>query len=288
MPPVTPALEPSEARADAPAVVIKPRPGWHKLNLKELWTARDLIWSFAIRDVKLRYRQTVLGIVWSILQPLAAAGIFSFVFSGVANLSSGDVPYFLFAFGGMAAWVIFYGNLVKVSNCLVMYQEMIGKVYFPRLALPVSAALSPLIDFTVALVILAVVLAISGVIPGAAVFVLPVWILLLALLSFAIGLFAAALMVRYRDFMYLMPILVQLILYASPVGYSLDAVPEGARDIFSLNPLVGLLEGFRWSVLPDQDLPLGLVAYSVAATAVLLIASVLYFRRQEQEFADVI
>lgn len=271
-----------------PHLVIRPKSRWTPLDVRELWEFRDLLVTFAGRDVRLRYRQTALGVIWVVLQPLLAAGILSFVFGGVADLPSEGVPYFVFAYAGMLAWTAFSGVLTKSSGSLVGNAGLVSKIFFPRMLLPLSVLGSSLLDFAVALVVMGVLLVMGGVLPGLAVLLLPAWLLVVLLLALGSGFIAASLMVRYRDVAYVLPVAVQFALFASPVAYSLDAVPESARPWYELNPLVGVLEAFRWSIL-DLDPPAtGTLAYSAAAAVLLFLAGATVFTRMERQFADVI
>ena len=271
-----------------PLVRIRPDARWSALDLRELWGFRDLLLAMAVRDVKLRYRQTALGVTWVLLQPLLAAGIFALVFGRVAKLPSGGLPYFLVAYAGLLAWNAFQSTLTKASGSLVGNAQLVSKVYFPRLVLPLSTVLSTVLDFAVGLVLLAVLMAVYRIAPGPAVLLLPVWFAMVVLLAVGLGLVAAALTVSYRDVQYILPVLVPFLLYASPVGYSLSAVPENLRPVFLLNPLTGLLEGFRWSVFGRTPPPWGYVAYSAAATALLFMLGCFVFKNMERRFADVI
>jgi lipopolysaccharide transport system permease protein len=278
------ALPPDEGK---PLLVLRPRRGWAALDLAELWRYRDLLVIFGLRDVKLRYRQTLLGVAWVVFQPLLAAAIFAFVFGAVAKLPSGELPYFLFAYVGMLGWTAFQGTLTKASTSLVQSANMIAKVYFPRLVLPLSTLLSTLLDFVVGLALLLLVLP-FWVTPGWEILLLPVWLGLILLLALGFGLFAAALMVAYRDVQYLLPVLIQLAMYASPVAYSLNAVPERYRPIILANPLTGLAEGLRWSILGTDQPPWGSVAYGTLAAVVAFVVGAFAFKRNERSFADVI
>jgi lipopolysaccharide transport system permease protein len=281
-------LETMPAINDRPAVTIRPSSGWAALDLRELWRFRDLLTTLAMRDVKLRYRQTALGAVWVVLQPLLAAGIFSFVFGSVAKLPSDGVPYFLFAYAGLLGWNAFNSTLAKASTSLVQNAQLISKVYFPRLALPLSTVFSSLIDFGVAAIMLFVMMTCCHVAPNLGLILLPIWLLLVLLLAVGSGLFAAALMVRYRDVQYVMPVVTQFVMYASPVAYAISRVPEKYLPLYYLNPLTGLLEAFRWSLLGTGTLHPGIVAYSAVVAVGLFCAGALAFKRMERQFADVI
>ncbi len=271
-----------------PHLVIKPRSGWTALNLLELWQYRDLLLTLAIRDVKLRYKQTALGVAWVILQPLLAAGIFSFVFGAVAKLPSDGLPYFVFSYAGLLGWNAFNSTLTKSSACIVANSQLVSKVYFPRLILPLSTVLSTLLDFLVGLALMVLLLILYGIVPGPGVLLLPLWLALLIMLAVGIGTYSAALMVPYRDLQYVIPVLLQFLLYASPVAYSVAAVPERLRMVFLLNPLSALLEAFRWSLLGRGQLDWLAIAYSAAATIAVFAFAAFAFRKMEKTFADVI
>ena len=267
---------------------IRPTRGWAALNLGQIWQFRDLLTSFAARDVKLRYRQTALGVLWVLFQPLLGAGIFAFVFNKVAGLSSDGVPALLFSFVGLLGWNVFGTTLTKSSTCLIQNSQLISKVFFPRLILPLSTVFGALIDFGVGLALLPLLLLFYGVLPGAAVLLLPVWLLLIALLALGIGLFAAAFTVSYRDVQYVVPVFTQMLLYASPVAYAVSAVPERFRPYYFLNPLSGLFEGLRWSLLGTGSPRWEHAAFSAACAVVVFAAGAFAFKRMERRFADVI
>ena len=269
-------------------VLIQPRSGWAALDLREIWQYRDLLITLAGRDVKLRYRQTALGVIWVLLQPILAAGIFAVVFGSVARLPSNGLPYFLFAFAGLLGWNAFSSTLTKASMCLVGNAQLVSKIYFPRLILPLSTVFSSLIDFGVAFALMVVLMAFYRVAPHAGLVLLPVWLCLILLLAVGFGLFASALTVRYRDIQYVLPVLTQFLLYASPVAYAVAAVPERLRPFFFLNPLTGFLEALRWSLLGTGTLRWDYVAYSVVFTLATFFGGALAFKSMERSFADVI
>jgi len=271
-----------------PYLLIEPRAGWQALSVKELWQYRDLLMTLAWRDVKLRYRQTALGVIWVVLQPLIAAGLFSFVFGKVAKLPSDGLPYFLFAYAGLLGWSAFSSTLTKSSGCLLQNAQLVSKVYFPRLVLPLSTVFSSLIDFGVALIMLAVMMLVMGLHPGIGVLLLPVWLAQILLLSVGLGLFASALTVTYRDVQYVLPVLTQFLMYASPVAYALSAVPMHLRWLYHLNPLSTLLEGFRWSLLGVGHLETGAITYSALVSVGIFIWGAFAFKKMERKFADVI
>lgn len=268
--------------------VIRPPSRWVPLNLREVWEFRDLLTRFTVRDLKLRYKQTALGIIWVVLQPLLAAGVLSFVFGKIAKLPSQGVPYFVFSYVGMALWTLFSQTLSKISGSLVGNAQLVSKIYFPRLVLPLSVMGSTMVDFLIAGALGIVVIAIGGVSPGLGVIALPAWILLALLLATGVGLASAALMVQYRDVGYILPVLTQLLLYGTPIAYALDAVPEGARWAVQINPLTGLIEGFRWSSIGTSAPSTGSIAWSATASIVVFVAGAFVFNRRERRFADVI
>lgn len=271
-----------------PHLVIQPSRGWVALDARELWQFRDLLSGLANRDLKLRYKQTALGVIWVVLQPLMAAGVFSFVFGSVAKLPSDGLPYFLFSYAGLLGWNVFNNTATKVGASLTGNAQLISKVYFPRLILPLSAVPSVLVDFAAAAAVMAVAMACYHVAPTAATLLLPAWALLLLLLSLGMGLVATSLSVSYRDVQYILPVFLQILLYASPIAYSLAAVPARLRTVYNLNPLSAPLEAFRASLLGTPMPGWGSLAYSAAVSILLFLAGVYAFKRMERKFADVI
>lgn len=260
-----------------------PLPDW-----REMWEAREVFWRFGLRDLTLRYRQTFLGVSWVVLQPLLTAGVFSIVFGEIANMDSGDVPYFVFSFTGMLAWTLFSGVASRAAPSLVNNQALVSKVFFPRILVPLSCVLAVSVDFLVAGALLAAMLVITGIWAGLPLLVLPLWVLLIVLLATGIGLIASALMVHYRDIQYIVPFALQTLLYASPIAYPLSEVTGRLRWLFDINPLTWLLEGFRWSLLGLAPPPLWQgVAAVVVCTGTFLLGS-LVFAKMERGFADVI
>lgn len=270
-----------------PITKIRPVSGWQALDIAQVWRFRDLMLAFASRDIKLRYRQTALGAIWVIVQPLIAAGIFSLVFGKIAKIDSGGVPYFIVAYVGMLGWNVFGSTLLKTSGCLVQNAGLISKIFFPRLVLPVSTIFSTLLDFAIALAALAVMLVFYKIPVSAAILLLPAWVLVILMLATGCGIFASALMVSYRDVQHILPVLTQFLLYASPVGYPISAVPDKYRLLFDLNPLTGVLEAFRWS-LCGGTVEWRSVVYSAVASVAALFAGAFFFQRMERQFVDVI
>jgi len=263
--------------------------GWVGVDLGELVRFRDLTLELAGRDVKLRYKQTFLGIAWVVLQPLMAAGILNFAFGVVAGLNVPGTSYFLFSFAGLMAWNIFGWTLTKTSLSMVGNSYLISKVYFPRLILPLSGTVSTLLDSAVSFGVLVVLLVVYGVSPGTTIVLLPLWILLLLCMALGAGLVAAALTVEYRDVQHILPILVPFLLYASPVAYDVSHLPERYRGLFFLvNPLAGLIESFRASLL-NRPLPnLIYVLWSGGFALALFFVGAAIFQRTQRRFADVI
>jgi homopolymeric O-antigen transport system permease protein len=268
--------------------VITPPGRLNLPSLRELWNAREVAVRLALRDVIVRYRQTIFGITWVIAQPLVSAGIFTIVFGEIAGLSTGKIPTFLFTLAGMLAWNLFNGALGRASGSMVGNQSLVQKVFFPRLLVPISSLASVVLDFLVALALAVVLLFVYGINPGWAVLLLPVWVLLILLIGTGIGLAAAAYMVKYRDVGYVLPWLVQILLYASPVAYALSSVPENLRWLFDINPVTWFLEGFRWSLLGTDFPPTWQVVALVVAAPLIFLAGTLVFQKNEREFADFI
>ncbi|HEV7993866.1 MAG TPA: ABC transporter permease [Gemmatimonadaceae bacterium] len=259
------------------------------LDWGELWRYRDLWLTLALRDVKLRYRQTALGVAWVVLLPLLASGIFTLVFRVVAKLPSDGSPYFLFVFAGYLGWNAFQNTLQRCGISLIGNTALVTKVYFPRIILPAASVLASVLDFAIGVVTLLLVLLVRGELPSPAMLVVvPLLMLILQVLALGLGLFSAALSVRFRDVMYVLPFLIQLLLYASPVAYGIAAVPEGARRIYLLNPIAPLLDGLRASLLGRGDLHWLAIGSSALVSVLVFIAGTLFFLYQDRQYADVI
>jgi lipopolysaccharide transport system permease protein len=269
-------------------VVIEPSSGWAALDLRELWAYRDLLGILAGRDVRLRYKQTALGVIWVVLQPLAAAAIFTVVFGYFARLPSDGQPYLLFVFAGLLPWNFFAGVLQRAGDSLIRDGALIRKVYFPRLLLPLSSTAAVLVDLLVALAVLTVLMAVYQVAPTWRAVALPFFLLLTALTASGVSLWLSALNVQYRDFVYALPFLIQVWMYASPVAYATSLVPERWRALYSLNPAVGFIEGFRWALLGRSALTPEMVAMTAVAALAAFLSGALFFRRVERRFADVV
>ncbi len=267
--------------------VIEPSGGWRALDLRELWRFRELVYFLAWRDVKVRYKQTALGVVWVLLQPLLAMGIFSIVF-GSRGLTTAGVPYSLFVVSGLVPWFYFSNATSGASGSIVSNTQLISKVYFPRLAIPLAAIVANLVDLSIGLLLELVLLLVFGVPLGLHLLAIPVLVALIILTALGVSVWLSALDVQYRDVRYAVPFLMQVWLFGSPVIYSVSDVPERWRPLLALNPMTGVIEGFRWALLGTGDPPLAALAGSIAIVVVLVSTGLLYFRRMERTFADVI
>jgi len=268
--------------------VVEPTRGWAPPNLRVLWDYRELMLFLAWRDVMVRYKQSLLGVAWVVIQPLITMGVFTIVFGRLAKLPSDGVPYAVFVYSALLPWQLFSTAVTRSANSLLSSSSLVTKVYFPRLVLPVAATFANLVDFGVSLVVFFGLLAVFRVWPGWPLLFLPFFVLLTIATALAFGICLAALNARYRDVAYVLPFLVQLSMFISPVGYSAQLVPGGVwKFLYSLNPLAGLIEGFRWSLVrgPAPDF---MLAVSVVVVSLFLVSGIYYFRRTEKTFADVI
>lgn len=268
---------------------IAPSSGWVGLRLPELWAHRELLAFFVWRDLKVRYRQTAFGAAWAVLQPLALMLVFTLFLGQVSGLAPDGTPYALFTLTALVPWTLFSQSLIGASDSLVSAANLLQKVWFPRLLLPIAAVVSYVLDFLIGLVLLAAFLLWFGVTPGLqALWIAPLTILALGA-ALGVGIWLAAINVRYRDVRYAVPFIVQLWLFASPVAYSADVVPEGLRTLYFLNPMAGVIVGFRWALLGGTGAPpVGPVLLSAVVTLLVLVAGLATFRRVERAFADVI
>jgi lipopolysaccharide transport system permease protein len=269
-------------------LTIRPPTGWASLGLRELWEYRELLYFLTWRDIKVRYKQTALGAAWAIIQPFFMMIVFSLFFGKLGGMKSDGLPYPVFVYCALLPWQLFAFALSESSNSLVGNQNLITKVYFPRLVVPISAVLGGLIDFAIAFVILLGMMAYYRIVPGVAILTLPLFILLAIMTALGVGLWLSALNVQYRDVRYTIGFLTQFWLFATPVAYPSSIVPPAWRALYGLNPMAGVVEGFRWALLGKADPPGALLAVSVAAVIVLLIGGLHYFRRMEQTFADIV
>lgn len=274
--------------AKLPVTIVRPSRGWATLDLKELWEYRELLYFLTWRDIKVRYKQTVIGAGWAIIQPFSTMVIFSIFFGKLAGIPSEGVPYPIFAYSALVPWMYFANALAQSSNSLVEHERVITKVYFPRLIVPMAAVVSGLVDFAIAFTVLVGMMAFYGVVPTAAIWTVPLFILLATATALGVGLWLSALNVQYRDVKYAIPFLVQFWLFATPIAYPTSLVPEPWQVLYGLNPMVGVVEGFRWALLGTGQAPGLLVVVSMLMVAALLASGLYYFRRMEDTFADVV
>ena len=277
----------AESEAELPLLVIEPPRGWISIDWAEIWRYRELLYFLTWRDVKVRYKQTLMGVAWVIIQPLVTMLLFTLVFNKIARLDSGPIPYPLFAYSGLLVWTFFSVAVSSGTNSLISNTSLVTKVYFPRAFIPTAAVAAGLVDLGVGAVLLAALAVYYGVHVTWAVVLLPVFVLLAAMLALGTGMLAAALTVKYRDLRHALPFLLQLWMFTSPVVYPVEVVPERWRWVLALNPMTGVLEGFRAS-LTGLDFDWRAVAVSVAFAAALLAVAFYVFRKLEDTFADVI
>ena len=271
-----------------PVTIIEPPKRWVPLDLRELWDQRELVYFLAWRDIKVRYKQTALGASWAILQPVFGAVLFTMFFGRLGGIPSDGVPYGLWSFTGLVPWTFFAQGLQQSANSLIINQNLLRKIYFPRLALPAGTILSTALDLVLAFVVLIGVMLYNGVWPTAR----ALWVLPLGVLAFVsalgVGLWFAALSVRYRDVRYVVPFLVQFWLFATPVAYPSSLLAPKWRLLYAMNPMTGVVEGFRWALLGTNTAPGVMIAVSTATALVVLIAGAFYFRSVERTFADLV
>jgi lipopolysaccharide transport system permease protein len=282
-----PSVEPLAAHAaPVPLVRIEPPRGWFNLRLREVWEYRELLYFFVWRDVKIRYKQTVIGVVWVVLQPLMTMGVFTIFFGRLAKLPSQGLPYPVFYFAALVPWAYFSTALSSCTNIVVNNQHVITKVYFPRLVLPLAAVCSPLVDFAIGLVVMVALTLGFGIRPPATVLLLPLLIVLAVLTALGVGLWTSALNALYRDVTAILPFLVQFWMLASPVAYPSSLVPEKWRWLYGLNPMAGVIDGFRWALTGRGQAPGPLLLASTAMVAVVLAGGLVFFQRVEGTVAD--
>jgi lipopolysaccharide transport system permease protein len=267
-------------------VRIEPQRGWLELRLREVWDYRELLYFFVWRDVKIRYKQTAIGIAWVVLQPLLTMGVFTLFFGRLAKLPSEGLPYPVFYFAALVPWMYFSYALQSATNVVVENQRVITKVYFPRLVLPFSAVLSGLVDFAIGFVVLAMLTFAYGIRPTLAALWLPLLLLLAILTALGVGLWMSALNALYRDVRYVMPFVVQFWMFASPVAYPSTLVPERWRWLYGLNPMTGVIDGFRWALTGHGQPPGAVMLASAAMVALVLIGGLFFFQRMESTVAD--
>jgi homopolymeric O-antigen transport system permease protein len=271
-----------------PVMRIEPTHGWVSLRLGELWERRELIYFFVWRDLKVRYKQTALGAAWAILQPFTTMVIFSVLFARLARVPSDGLPYPIFALTGLLPWNYFAGALSRVTMSVVGEAHLVSKIYFPRLIIPLSGVLSGLVDFFLAFVVLVSMMFWYGLTPARGVLALPILLLYAMATVLAVGLWLSVLYARYRDVGQIIPFLIQCWMYVSPVAYPTSLIPEKWRFLYSLNPMVGVIEGFRWGLLDKEHPAFGVMAISGVVVTLLLIGGVVFFRHMEASFPDMI
>ena len=281
-------MRPSGTAVQNASVLIRPISGWVPINLRDLWEYRELLYFLTWRDIKVRYKQTALGMAWVVLQPLLFMLVFTIFFGRLVELPSDRISYPIFTYTALLPWQLFSRALNEGSMSLIAHERVITKTYFPRILLPASAVLASLIDFGIAFLVLIGFIIFYGVYPGLAIFTLPLFLLLLVLAAFGVSLWLAAFNVMYRDVRYMLPFLTQIWMFATPIIYPVSVVPDSWRLLYSLNPMVGVVEGFRWALLGESngmDVTIGLSVFVVAG---VLGGGVLYFQSVQQTFADVI
>lgn len=268
--------------------VIEPPRGWTLIPWRDLWKYRELLYFLVWRDLKARYKQTFFGVAWAIFQPLLATLVFTVVFSLVVKISTGDIPYPVFSYTALLPWTYFSRSLERAANSLVDSSQLLTKVYFPRLLIPTGAVVSGLVDMAFAFVVLVGLIFYYGIRPTGAIWTLPLFVLLAFIAAFGVGLWLAALNVYYRDVKYITPFIIQVWMYATPVIYPLSMVPDRFRFLYGLNPMVGVVEGFRWALLGTGNAPGTAVGISALIASLILLSGLFFFYRMEDSFADVV
>lgn len=274
-------------KPDSPVTVIEPPRGWQLIDLRELLAYRDLFWFLTYKAIRTRYAQSALGIGWAVIQPVATMLVFTVVFGTMVQVSSDGAPYAVFSFAALVPWTYFQNALTEAVSSLISQQAMISKIYFPRLILPISIVLARLLDLVISLVLLAGILAWYGMVPNWGICLMPLFILMMVFSAAGLGLFLSAMAVQYRDINYAMSFVVRLLMYAAPVVYPASLVPDQYRFYYALNPMVGVIEGFRSALLGTNPMPWDLIFPGLIASVIMLFAGALYFRRKESVFADV-
>jgi lipopolysaccharide transport system permease protein len=268
-------------------LLIEPRSGWRSIDWRELYHYRDMFRFLTLRSIKTRYSQSVIGIGWAVIQPLFSMLVFTVVFGRLAKVSADGAPYALFSFAGLVPWTYFANALSDSTGSLITNAGMLNKVYFPRLILPLSAVAAKLVDFFIALIVLIALMAVYGVAPTRAVIAIPLLLLIMVLAAAGAGMWLTALAIQYRDINYAMNFFVQLLMYAAPVVYPASLVPARFRLAYAINPMVGVIEGFRSALLGTRAFPWSMVGVGAATAVFIVISGALYFRRKERIFADV-
>jgi len=285
LPIVTP---PSHNPEQAPVIRITPSQGWVSLQLRDLWEYRELLYFLTWRDIKVRYKQTILGAAWAIIQPFFTMVVFSLFFGRLAHVPSDGVPYPIFSYAALVPWTFFAYGLSQASNSLVSSADLIKKVYFPRLSIPIATVLSGIVDFVLAFVVLLGMMLFYGIVPTVNMIWLPLFLLLALTTSLGVGLWLSAMNVQFRDVRYTVPFLTQFWLFATPIAYPSSLLSEPWRTLYGINPMVGVVEGFRWALLGTDTAPGPIASVSALTALALLVSGTFYFRRMEKTFADVV
>ncbi len=276
------------AQNEPPEVVIRPQKGWLSFDISGLWKYRELFYFFTWRDIKIRYKQTILGVTWVVLQPVLTMLFFSLIFGRVAGLPSEGIPYPVFVFAALVPWQLFSYTLTQSSSSLVLDQQLVTKIYFPRLVIPVASVMAGLLDFMISFGVLLILLVLYHIPLTWRIIFVPLFTILALATAIAVGLWLSALNVQYRDVRYALPFLTLFWMYATPVAYSSALIPPNWQWLYSLNPMVGVVEGFRWALLGIDALELVYLFLSSVMILLLLLGGLVYFRRMEDQFADVI
>jgi lipopolysaccharide transport system permease protein len=268
---------------------IQPSKGWVSLKLRELWEYRELLYFLTWRDIKVRYKQTVLGAAWAVIQPFLTMVVFSLFFGNLAKVPSDGIPYPIFSYAALVPWTFFANGLSMSSNSLVASANLIQKIYFPRLVVPIASVISGVVDFILAFVVLLIMMLAYGIIPTVNVIYLPLLLLLSLATSLGVGLWLSAMNVQFRDVRYVIPFLTQFWMFATPIAYSSSLIEDKTlRALYGLNPMVGVIEGFRWALLDTDTAPGAAMIVSTVTAVFLLVSGLYYFRRMEKTFADVV
>jgi lipopolysaccharide transport system permease protein len=274
--------------SDSDVIIVKPSKGWISLKLKELWEYRELLYFMAWRDIKVRYKQTVLGAAWAIIQPFFTMVVFSIFFGKLARVPSDGLPYPIFAYAALVPWTFFANGLNMASNSLVGSANLIKKVYFPRLVVPISGVISGVVDFVLAFAVLLGMMLFYGILPTVNIVWLPFFVLLIFITALGVGFWLSALNVQFRDVRFTVPFLTQFWLFATPIAYPSSLLSEPWRTLYGINPMVGVVEGFRWALLGADTAPGPIIVVSALVALAILVGGAFYFRRMEKTFADVV
>jgi len=281
-------LQCSPSDSQGAITVIRPSRGWISLNLRDLWEYRELFYFLTWRDIKVRYKQTILGAAWAIIQPFFTMVVFSLFFGKLARMPSDGIPYPIFSYAALVPWTFFANGLSQSSNSLVRSAHLIKKVYFPRLVVPISSVISGTVDFVLAFIVLLGMMLYFGIVPTWNVVWLPLFLLLALVTALGAGLWLTALNVQFRDVYYMVPFLVQAWMFATPIVYPSSLLDEPWRTLYGINPMAGVVEGFRWALLRTQTAPGPIILVSALVAVGLLVSGAFYFRRMEKTFADVV